>query len=500
VKKVIAIVATLCIFQILAWLAIKFDIETLIIPADAVLPDGSVYYGELLDGKFHGQGKLLGTDGSRYEGEFSKGLRSGRGEWNTSWGDVYTGEFKEGVMTGQGELRMKDGTVYSGAFLNNLPHGQGVLTRQNGVRYQGEFAQWEFHGKGVYVTPEGEEYSGDFIEGEFTGAGSYKDAEGNRYEGAFLDWEFHGTGTYTAIDGKDSRRGEWQHGEFQDPRDEQREKLLRELMEQALYRQDVLLQNAVQALAPGTPGVIDLYFVGLAGYGQQDVFMKELEYIHEQFETRYGAAGRATRLINNLQTLDRIPLATRTGLERTLRGVAGKMNIEEDILFLYLTSHGTADHLLAISHPAVKLPAVSPQDLKLMLQALPIKWKVIVISACYAGGFIPSLRDDNTLVITAASAERKSFGCSDTSEITWFAKAYFKESLPQATSFEQAFENARTLIADWEQLEVEKGGAHSEPQMAAGKAASRQLHKWWQSRPMPQLVEPPSPADAETLK
>ncbi len=498
-KKAMAIAAGLCIFQVLAWLAIKFDVETLIIPPDAVLPDGSLYYGAVLDGRLHGHGKLLGADGSRYEGEFQKGLRSGRGELNTSWGDVYTGEFRDGVMSGQGELRTKEGSVYNGAFLNNLPHGQGELTQEDGSRYKGGFAQWKFHGKGFYVSPEGEEYEGDFVEGEFTGTGSYQDAEGNRYEGGFLNWEFHGVGLYTSADGGENLSGEWKHGEYQDPRDEERDKLLRRQMEQALYRQDELLQGAAQQLAPGAPGVIELYFVGLAGYGQQDVFMKELQYIRGQFDTRFGtAAGRSTLLINNPQTLVRDPLATRTGLERTLHAVAEKMNAEEDILFLYLTSHGDADHRLSISHPAVKLPPISPQDLAIMLQPLPIKWKVIVISACYAGGFIPSLQDDNTLVITAASAERKSFGCSDTADITWFAKAYFQESLPQAASFEQAFENASKLIANWEQVEVGKGGEHSEPQMAAGKAVVRQLRKWWRTQPPPPGLEPPG--GAQVLK
>lgn len=553
-KKVIAFAVTLCLFQFLAWLSIEHNIETLITPPDAVLPDNSAYYGELIDGRFHGKGKLFWSDGSRYEGEFREGLMSGRGELNTAWGDVYAGEFKDGVMTGQGEWRMKDGSVYNGAFLNSLPHGYGELKSKDGYTYKGEFAQREFHGKGIYISPEGKEYDGDFVENEFTGKGTYKDPEGNRYEGGFRDWQFQGEGVYTAadgsvlrghfengelngkgsyenkegeryegdfkdglyhgmgvfthsngdrytgafeygrfhgqgevvfaepVDGREKQSGEWRYGEYQDPHAAQRETLLRELMEQALFRQDSLLGEAAEKIAPGTPGEIDLYFVGFAGYGQQDVFMKELQYIRELMDTRFSAAGRSALLINNPQTMEQAPLATRTALERTLRAVAGKMNAEEDILFLYLTSHGTSDHALSISHPAVKLPSLYTADLATMLKSLPVKWKVVVISACYAGGFIPPLRDENTLVMTAASAERQSFGCSDTSEITWFARAYFKESLPQTASFEEAFENARKLIAEWELEEIEKGGEHSEPQIAAGEAITAHLQKWRQSK------------------
>lgn len=553
-KKAIAFAATLCLFQFLAWLSIEHNIETLITPPDAVLPDNSVYYGELIDGRFHGKGKLLWSDGSRYEGEFREGLMSGRGELNTAWGDVYTGEFKNGVMTGQGEWRMKDGSVYSGAFLNSLPHGYGELISEDGSSYKGEFAQRQFHGRGIYISPEGEEYEGDFVEGEFTGQGTYKDAEGNHYEGAFRDWQFHGQGVHTSadgsilrghfengvlngkgayenkegeryegdfqdglyhgtgmltrpngdrytgafgygrfhgqgevvfaepVDGRDRQSGEWKYGQFQDPHAEQKETLLRERMEQALFRQDALLGEAAGKIAPGAPGEIDLYFVGLAGYGQQDVFMKELHDIRELMDTRFGTSGRSALLINNPETLEQAPLATRTALERTLRSVAEKMNAEEDILFLYLTSHGARDHTLSISHPAVKLPSLSASDLASTLQSLPVKWKIVAVSACYAGGFIPPLQDGNTLIMTAASAERKSFGCSDTSEMTWFARAYFKESLPQAASFEEAFENARKLIAEWELEEIEKGGEHSEPQIFVGEAIAAHLQKWWQSR------------------
>jgi hypothetical protein len=561
-KKAIAFAATLCLFQFLAWLSIRHDIETLIIPPDAVLPDNSVYYGELIDGRFHGKGKLLWSDGSRYEGEFRQGLMSGRGELHTSWGDVYAGEFREGVMTGQGEWRMKDGSVYSGAFLNNLPHGYGELKSTEGYTYRGEFAQREFHGKGIYISPEGEEYEGDFAGGEFTGNGAYRDKEGNRYEGAFRDWKFHGEGAYTTADGdvhrghfedglldgkgvyegKDGERyegdfkdgryhgtgvltrpngdrysggfeyglphgkgeavyaepvdghdrlsGEWEYGEFQDPQAGEKEALLREQMERALFRQDALLEETAGKVAAGTPGEIDLYFVGLAGYGQQDVFMKELHYIRELMDARFGASGRSALLVNHAETLEQVPLATRSALERTLRAVAQKMNAEEDVLFLYLTSHGTGDHTLSISHPAVKLPSLSAAELATMLKSLPVKWKIVAVSACYAGGFIPALRDEYTLVMTAASAERRSFGCSDTSEMTWFARAYFKESLPRAASFEEAFESARKLIGEWELGEIEKGGEHSEPQIAVGKAIAAHLKKWWQLRQLPKEISP----------
>jgi len=47
-----------------------------------------------------------------------------------------------------------------------------------------------------------------------------------------------------------------------------------------------------------------------------------------------------------------------------------------------------------------------------MLVDSNIKWKVLVVSACYSGGFVEPLKDANTVVITAADDKSSSFGCA----------------------------------------------------------------------------------------
>ncbi|WP_084683783.1 C13 family peptidase [Psychromonas hadalis] len=49
-----------------------------------------------------------------------------------------------------------------------------------------------------------------------------------------------------------------------------------------------------------------------------------------------------------------------------------------------------------------------------------IKWKVIVVSACYSGIYIETLADEYTLVMTASNAEQPSFGCSNSANFTYF--------------------------------------------------------------------------------
>ena len=71
---------------------------------------------------------------------------------------------------------------------------------------------------------------------------------------------------------------------------------------------------------------------------------------------------------------------------------------------------------------------------------------MVIVSACYAGGFVRQLEDENTLVIAAAAPDRNSFGCTNEADWTYFGKAYFDEALRQTTSFTRAFEIARPLI------------------------------------------------------
>jgi len=76
-----------------------------------------------------------------------------------------------------------------------------------------------------------------------------------------------------------------------------------------------------------------------------------------------------------------------------------------------------------------------------------------VISACYSGTFIPPLADDHTIVLTAASKSRSSFGCSDTRHLTYFGEAFYSEALPFSTYLRVAFEAARKEIRRREKAE-----------------------------------------------
>jgi hypothetical protein len=242
--------------------------------------------------------------------------------------------------------------------------------------------------------------------------------------------------------------------------------------EQVFYAQHDLLEQVKAGLRPQRRGVSDVYFVGFGAYATEDVFMKEVHVIRELFDTRFDTAGRSVALINNPKTAGDTPIASATNLERVLRHIGGLMNAEEDVLVLYLTTHGSKQHHLAVNFWPLALNTIDPDRMRQMLDTSGIKWKVVIISACYSGGFVEKLRDPHTLVMTSAEAGRESFGCGALSDFTYFGQALFDVELRRTHSFVEAFQAARTRIAEREQQEKHQP---SQPQLAQSAEVEQKL-------------------------
>ena len=164
----------------------------------------------------------------------------------------------------------------------------------------------------------------------------------------------------------------------------------------------------------------------------QRVFAEEIKLAARVIDERFASADRNLLLINDRRDLETYPIATVSGLSYALNAVAQKMDPERDILFLALSSHGSADPALAVSNGSLRLEQLTADDLSTALSESGIKRRIIVISACYSGAFIESLQDPNTIVITAAAADKTSFGCSDDRDLTYFGEAFYRDALPFA--------------------------------------------------------------------
>ncbi|MBV8785005.1 MAG: hypothetical protein JOZ67_12520 [Gammaproteobacteria bacterium] len=249
--------------------------------------------------------------------------------------------------------------------------------------------------------------------------------------------------------------------------------------EALFYDQPARIAAAIERVHPGEPGRTDVFFVGFAGDGDPAVFRREAQFAGEVFGERYGSVQRSVLLINDVEDRDSYPLASLSALEQTLKALTGRMDVENDVLVLFLTSHGSADGL-EVQNGSLPLAQLAPADLREALDASGIRWRVIVVSACYAGVFLDELKNETTAVITAADASHTSFGCDEDRDLTWFGEAFLKDSLPQSASLPEAFRRAASLIDERENTAHE---AHSHPQLFVGALMGPKLQQLELTRP-----------------
>ena len=489
-------------------------------------PNGSWYAGQFDKGQWHGQGEWHGSNGEVYRGQFQQGLFDGQGSLTTNASSytggfkqgrrdgegtlkenamTYRGEFKADQYSGLGRLEMDDGSSYQGQFTHGKPNGEGqrgdtsgntfsghfvngqlegngTFNSADGDIYVGGFKNSQLHGKGRYENADGDVWLGQFKEGALTGKGELIGADGSHYIGYFNDWRFSGQGRLNLSDGSfyigefdsDSYAGRgtlvltdgtvlsgtWINGQRVRDADG---KLLPDTLELGLLAQGRLLDEALAAVPASTPAV-ELYTLTLGGDGKQSVFLRESDYVANMLTTRFGAYGQI-RLVNHRDHLADRPMATRENLRRAAQTLAERSG-PEDLVFIYLTSHGTAEHELVLDQPRMELADLPADELAAVLAPLKNRDKVIVISSCYSGGFIPALKDERTLIMTASRADRVSFGCSEEANFTYFGDALFAQALNQTDDLEQAFKLAKATVAE---RELADSFEASEPQIWAPK-------------------------------
>jgi hypothetical protein len=213
-------------------------------------------------------------------------------------------------------------------------------------------------------------------------------------------------------------------------------------------------------------------------WADQSVFENEAKGAADIVAKRFGGTDVVVRVNNRWETQ-----ATNETVAATLDTVSKTMDAENDVLVMIFTSHGTRGGL------AVKAgfteETLSPWLLNTTLRYTGVKHRVIIVSACYSGIFLP-LAGPDTLVITAADATHPSFGCRDGAEWTYFGDAFFNNALRRAKGLRDAFNIARNLVR---KRELSEGFDPSNPQIAGGENIERLLTA---AAPVP--VPAPAPA------
>lgn len=235
--------------------------------------------------------------------------------------------------------------------------------------------------------------------------------------------------------------------------------------------QPMLIEAQIRKLLPERKGTADVYAIGIAGWSDQDVFIKELSGGLAALDKSIGLDRGMVRLVNHADTTETLPIANRTNFASAVHSVAQIMDRDDDVLVLFITSHGGPTGV-ALRLTGALNSWLSPDHVAAVLDREGIKNRVLIVSACYSGVFAKRLASPDSVVLTAADANSASFGCSNEREWTYFGDAMFNRNLAAGVSLEDAFEKAKARISQWE---ARDDVAPSNPQGVFGSSLSEKL-------------------------
>jgi len=221
-----------------------------------------------------------------------------------------------------------------------------------------------------------------------------------------------------------------------------------------------LLALLIVASAHAAGAAPKVAIVSFGLFGDQSVFESEAKGAAKIAADRFGGGGPVVVRFNTKSRTE----ATPEKLTEALDSVAKEIDRNNDLLMVILTSHGSRAGLVVKA--GSREGTLSPALLAVMLNQSGVRHRVVIISACYSGVFIPHLADENTMVITAADSDHPSFGCQDGAHWTYFGEAFFDQAMRRATTLRGAFKLARTLVLRREQ---HNGFVPSNPQIAGGR-------------------------------
>lgn len=241
---------------------------------------------------------------------------------------------------------------------------------------------------------------------------------------------------------------------------------------QEAARQAALLQQELAALPAQRPGVTDVYILAAAFWGDP-VFEREATQGAALLEQHFGANAHTIILTNGTGAPERrYPAASPNNLQAALGRIGQVIDPQEDLVVLFFTSHGSHDGSVAILEANRMAGSLRPANLRDSLAAANIRNRVVIVSACFSGAFIAPLMDNNTIVLTAAAPDRTSFGCQPSNEWTYFGDAYFSHALRGGAGIVASFDQASTLISQWE---TAQHLTPSNPQKSVGADVARMV-------------------------
>jgi hypothetical protein len=206
-----------------------------------------------------------------------------------------------------------------------------------------------------------------------------------------------------------------------------------------------------------------LFYIGLALFPEQ---WSENDVVDLGNLLQKNRRGHVVQLIasNRVSEPRRYPVADDRAIAALVRSAAEHAG-PDDIVFVHISTHGSS-HWLASQLGRGPLRMITGAQLASQFAPLDRQANVvIIISACYSGSLIPSLQAPRRIIITAARADRNSFGCSPSRRHTYFGEAELHAFAESGHSLQEVVEDLRDTVAS---MERQKRLTSSEPQVSVG--------------------------------
>ena len=194
----------------------------------------------------------------------------------------------------------------------------------------------------------------------------------------------------------------------------------------------------------------ETFVLAVGGSGFQVIFDREARVAASVLSA--ATAGPALMLSNSPEQVEKAILASPKTVALVIAAI-GKRAVPGDMLLLYLTSHGGDDASIQMSAPWLGFDALTATALADDLRRAGIDKRIVIVSACYGASWVKPLATPSTIIVAAAAADRTSFGCDDTRELTVFGEALLGELRNRRQSYAQSFDRAKRRIARFERTE-----------------------------------------------
>ena len=212
---------------------------------------------------------------------------------------------------------------------------------------------------------------------------------------------------------------------------------------------------------PATAGQPANYLFGWAMYAEP-VFDRDVILFEQAFAGAFGTPADSRTFgftSNRLESPVNGP-----DIDAALASLATQAVDGQDTVVVMVTTHGSPDVLALRPFPDDATIAFSADRFAELLAPLSNDLQIIIIQACFSGSLIDELRAPNRIIMTAAAADRSSFGCNPNNNNTFFIQA-MNQALAQGGSWSTIFAQTEAIVR---QMESDRGLPASNPQSYIG--------------------------------